>query len=1559
MAPRGEVEPDMEEGSPPDAPLVLEITDFDATLVRLKWKAPVKDGGSPVTFYTVEYKGRGEEDWQAAPKVKADKNPRTAVEGLTTGNKYEFRVFAENRAGRGPASDPAGPQLCKAQKAPAAICRKTLVDRVVKVNQQLDLCVPVAGEPAPDCIWKFNGQELKSGDNVKVSYATNVAKLLLIPARRANEGKYSLEAKNKWAEDTVEVEVSVFGRPTVPTGPLVVSDVTKRSCSLSWKPPSDNGGKPIEHYEVEKMDECTGAWLPAGNPKGTSWELRNLVEGRNYKFLVRAVNEDGDSPNLETEDFITAKNPFEVPSQPGKVKPADWGVDWAELQWKAPEDDGGAEVREYKVEMRCVDKRAWVELGRTRETQYRAEKCGIELGLEYVFRVTAYNAGGESETSEPSQAITAMERFVKPRLDKDLLGKEREMCAGQMLRLEGVAVAEPPAKFAWFLPNGEPLLHNGDRINIDTSEKNKSTLILKNVDRAQGGSFRVECKNSTGLDEHEIRVDILAPPAKPTGPVEVSKVTPTGCTLNWTKPKDDGGSPIQGYSIERKDVEKDYWSPCGKVAGKMATVMRELEFEVNDLVENFVYVFRVMAYNAIGEGAPLMTPCPTIAKFELDPPNQPYNINVVDFDKKWVKLDWSVAPGPKAVKYVVEKVETFLIPKDEEEEEKPQPAEGEEGEEKPKMVAGVSLTPAAPREPGKHQEYVEYTSGWMVAGTTEDDMPEIKLTDLQEGYKYQFRVKAVNRAGASYPSESTDEITAKTRKQKPIIDRSMLPKEVSVAKGENLTMKVKVQGEPVTDKAWFWGRREIKSSSSVVIDNSDYAAKMVVMNLERADTGTFSFRAENDHGSAECSVEVNVMVAPQKPRGPMRIDNVCGEGCTAAWAAPEDDGGSPVVYYMVERAQGQGESWVPCGRVNAPETEVKVCGLTQDKDYRLRVFAVNAMGDSEPLVCVDSFITENPYSCPGAPGRPELRDWDSDHFDMKWVEPRNDGGSRVLGYELEARLWRDPNWFRAGEVRMAMEHGLVEGVELGQGYAVRVRARNAAGWSPWSIESEQVVCKHKNLKPKVKLAGPKDVVANEGETLTLLAEVQGEPPAQDIRWFVAGQEVVDDPKGGVVIDNSKEYKSKLQLDSVSRKHAGQVVCEASNLSGSGKAAVQLAVHGKPSIPEDRLIVSNITASGCKLSWGAAKNSGGLPLNYLVEKYTVASDSWAKQAVTANTELKVNDLEEGKEYEFRVFSENEVGESEPLSTARPIVAKNQYTVSLPPSQPDVVEWNERCMTITWKAPIDDGGMKITAYTVEARSTGGEWQIWECLDTPDTRAVMQKLAKGQEYQFRVIATNKAGKSEPSVPSRPKLAKETDLLPYIDAKSLRDMTVEVKDRLRFDVPIFGEPAPEVCWYKEDQTVEELGDRNISVMNTDGHTKIVINNITKAQAGKYSLVIKNRSGEDSAKFAVTVIDKPEAPEGPMQVTCEGGMVTLLWKKIKDDGGAPLEHYQLEKMDNEKQSWCACGHTKENTLAVPCLPGLTYRFRVTAVNRIGDSAALLSENISLGEGEDSQVRSL
>ena len=91
---------------------------------------------------------------------------------------------------------------------------------------------------------------------------------------------------------------------------------------------------------------------------------------------------------------------------------------------------------------------------------------------------------------------------------------------------------------------------------------------------------------------------------------------------------------------------------------------------------------------------------------------------------------------------------------------------------------------------------------------------------------------------------------------------------------------------------------------------------------------------------------------------------------------------------------------------------VTIDRLVLDKEHRLRVIAVNNEGESEPLLGVDSFRTENPYGPPSAPGKPVLVDVDFDHFDLKWEAAKNDGGSRVTGYQLETRLWKDSTWFR-------------------------------------------------------------------------------------------------------------------------------------------------------------------------------------------------------------------------------------------------------------------------------------------------------------------------------------------------------------------------------------------------------------------------------------------------------------------------------------------------------------------------------------------------------------------
>jgi hypothetical protein len=52
--------------------------------------------------------------------------------------------------------------------------------------------------------------------------------------------------------------------------------------------------------------------------------FKGLIENHRYRFRVRAVNKEGKSEPLETSGVYEAKNPFEVPSKPGRPKVKDY-----------------------------------------------------------------------------------------------------------------------------------------------------------------------------------------------------------------------------------------------------------------------------------------------------------------------------------------------------------------------------------------------------------------------------------------------------------------------------------------------------------------------------------------------------------------------------------------------------------------------------------------------------------------------------------------------------------------------------------------------------------------------------------------------------------------------------------------------------------------------------------------------------------------------------------------------------------------------------------------------------------------------------------------------------------------------------------------------------------------------------------------------------------------------------------------------------------------------------------------------------------------------------------
>lgn len=192
------------------------------------------------------------------------------------------------------------------------IDRKNLRDVTISAGSMLKYDCDISGEPPPAVSWTLDGRKLEPSRHVNISNIDYNSKLVIRDAVRGDSGEYTIMATNSSGKDQVTVHVTVTDKPSKPEGPIKVSDVHGTGCKLRWKRPKDDGGTPIEYYQVEKLDPNTGLWVPAGRSTGPepSVELKNLTPGNEYQFRVRAVNAEGESDPLNAEEAVLAKDPF-------------------------------------------------------------------------------------------------------------------------------------------------------------------------------------------------------------------------------------------------------------------------------------------------------------------------------------------------------------------------------------------------------------------------------------------------------------------------------------------------------------------------------------------------------------------------------------------------------------------------------------------------------------------------------------------------------------------------------------------------------------------------------------------------------------------------------------------------------------------------------------------------------------------------------------------------------------------------------------------------------------------------------------------------------------------------------------------------------------------------------------------------------------------------------------------------------------------------------------------------------------------------------------------------
>lgn len=85
---------------------------------------------------------------------------------------------------------------------------------------------------------------------------------------------------------------------------------------MKWKVPRDNGGKQVSSFVIERRAAGKKSWTRVGDVDSstTSFSDDKVEEGQAYQYRIRAVNVEGMSEPLETEEVRAGEPVGEGPS---------------------------------------------------------------------------------------------------------------------------------------------------------------------------------------------------------------------------------------------------------------------------------------------------------------------------------------------------------------------------------------------------------------------------------------------------------------------------------------------------------------------------------------------------------------------------------------------------------------------------------------------------------------------------------------------------------------------------------------------------------------------------------------------------------------------------------------------------------------------------------------------------------------------------------------------------------------------------------------------------------------------------------------------------------------------------------------------------------------------------------------------------------------------------------------------------------------------------------------------------------------------------------------------
>jgi putative cell wall-binding protein len=319
------------------------------------------------------------------------------------------------------------------------------------------------------------------------------------------------------------------------------------------------------------------------------------------------------------------------------------------------------------------------------------------------------------------------------------------------------------------------------------------------------------------------------------------------------------------------------------------------------------------------------------------------------------------------------------------------------------------------------------------------------VTGLWGGQTYSFVVRAVNIAGASAPSASSNAVTV-TGTAASVPDA---PTGVTATPGDGSATVTWTP--PASDGGTAITSYRINVQPGTLFANAGPSDTSVSFTgLTNGVAVSFTVKAYNDIGPSAASLPSNEVTPAGSggtvtvPSEPTTVTATAGDSsATITWSPPASDGGSPITSYRITGRNTTAEKVV-----GGSVTSVLFDGLTNGTPYKFKVYASNSVGEGLPSVLSNEVVpAPAPATVPGAPTGVSAVAGNA-QATVSWTAPASDGGSAITQYVITST-----NTTAQKVVGASVRSVVFDGLTNGTAYKFKVAARNAVGLGPASALS--------------------------------------------------------------------------------------------------------------------------------------------------------------------------------------------------------------------------------------------------------------------------------------------------------------------------------------------------------------------------------------------------------------------------------------------------------------------------------------------------------------------------